>query len=79
MTKKQYGELARIIEGKCENSWLAVDITDFLEANFDNFNREKFMVACGFDKTYTYDELLKLYFDAIGKCVNQRVKVFTRN
>ena len=78
MTKKQFQELASIIEGKCENDYLAIEITDFLEANFPNFDREKFMVACGFDKAYTHDEMLGIMFDGIDKMVNSKVKVYTR-
>ncbi len=79
MTGKHYRRLAEILESKCENGWLVIDIADFLEANFDNFNRKKFMLACGFDRAYTYDELLTIYFNNVDKMANQNVKVFTRN
>lgn len=75
MTKKQYQQLAAILENKCESSWCVIEIADFLESNFENFDRKRFMFVCGFNKPYTYDELLEIYFDSIEKTVNQSVIV----
>ncbi|MBW8002575.1 MAG: hypothetical protein FVQ80_11215 [Planctomycetes bacterium] len=76
MTKKQYKELAGMLENKA-SQWLAVDITDFLEENFGSFDREKFMIACGFGRAYSHDELLTAYFSEIDDYVNQSVKIVT--
>ncbi len=78
MTKKQYEELAKMLESKADQ-WLTVDITDWLEANFTNFDREKFMTACGFDRAYAYDELLTAFFNDVDQRVNSRVKVYVRS
>lgn len=76
MTTKQYKELAAIMEAKA-SCWCAIDVTDFLEENFKNFDREKFMIACGWDQAYTYDEMLTAEFDAIENYVNLSVKIVT--
>lgn len=61
MTTKQYKELAELLQDKASTR-CSVQVTDFLEQEFTNFNREKFMIACGFDKAYSYAELLDQFF-----------------
>ncbi len=71
MFRKHYKKLAEILENKCDSTWCIIEIADFLEASFDNFDREKFLLACGFDKAYTYDELLAEYFVLVDKLTIQ--------
>ncbi len=75
MFAKQYKILAELLERSTCNDWDIIRISDFLRENFDNFDRKKFMLACGMDSDYSHDELLGIFFDQVDKAVNSSVRI----
>lgn len=65
MTRKHYIKLAALLEQSTCDGFDVIRISDFLQESFDNFDRKKFMLACGMDRDYTYDELLKIFFSYV--------------
>lgn len=77
MNKKLFNEIAAIFESKFDNSFGIIEIADLFASNFKNFDRKKFLLACGLEKDFTYDELLNDFFQAVDNTVNQRVVIIT--